>query len=79
MPNISIWNTGNVIYMKAMFSECSSLTSFPDISNWKTNKLININYIFSLCKSLKNLPDISKWNLNNITFKKGIFNGNENK
>ena len=32
LPDISIWNTSNVVYMDNMFSGCSSLISLPDLS-----------------------------------------------
>ena len=59
--------------MKAMFSECISLTSLPDISNWNTKNVTNMSFMFSLCSSLKSLPDISKWDMSNVTSKKGMF------
>ena len=38
LPDISKWNTGNVINMKSLFSGCNSLTSIPDIGNWNTKR-----------------------------------------
>ena len=32
LPNISKWNTENIIDMSGMFNECSNLASLPDIS-----------------------------------------------
>ena len=29
LPDISKWNTGNLINMDSMFNECKKLTSFP--------------------------------------------------
>ena len=42
LPDISKWNTSNVIDMSGMFTNCSSLLSLPDISKWNT---INVTYI----------------------------------
>ena len=43
MPNISNWNTNNIIKMNGLFYGCSSLKSIPDISNWNTNDVINLS------------------------------------
>ena len=32
LPNISKWNTNNIINMSNVFSDCESLFSLPDIS-----------------------------------------------
>ena len=34
LPDISNWNTSNVIIMNNIFFGCSSLHSLPDISKW---------------------------------------------
>ena len=49
LPDISKWNTANVINMSRMFYNCSSLKSFPDISKWKLNKLIYKYDMFKGC------------------------------
>ena len=71
LPDISKWNTNNVINMFCMFggkrSGCSSLISLPDISKWNTNNVTNMDGMFYNCSSLISLPDISKWNTNNVT------------
>ena len=33
LPDISKWNTSNIVSMRNLFNGCSSLTSLPDISN----------------------------------------------
>ena len=45
LPDISKWNTNNVIDMSGFFGECSSLKSIPDISKWKIKNVVNINNI----------------------------------
>ena len=40
LPEISKWNTNNVIHMKNMFYSCESLLTLPDISKWNTNSVI---------------------------------------
>ena len=58
LPDISKWDTKNVIYMSSMFSNCSSLTSLPDISKWDTKKVkkMNMNNMFDGCPKLLNKP-----------------------
>ena len=78
IPDISKWNTSNVINMKGMFEECSSLKSIPDITKWNTSNVKNMKYMFKNCSSLKSLPDISKWDIDNcLKYKKiyEMFNG----
>ena len=52
LPDISKWNTNNLIKMKYLFNKSSLLKSLPDISNWNTNNLL------SHCSLLKYLPYI---------------------
>jgi len=47
LPDISKWNTNNVIYMNDMFFGCSLLSSLPDISKWNTNNVIDMKWMFS--------------------------------
>ena len=62
LPDISKWNTSNVINMSDMFYGCNSLISLPDISKWNTSNVINMSHMFYECNSLISLPDISKRN-----------------
>ena len=62
LPDISKWNTIDVVNMKGLFSDCSNLINLPDISKWKIKNEIKIERIFYECHSLISLPDISKWN-----------------
>jgi len=73
LPDISKWNTNNVINMCSMFYECSSLTSLPDISKWNINNVTNMSGMLNKCSSLSSLPDISKWNTNNVIFYQECF------
>ncbi len=52
LPNISKWNTNNVINMSHMFGGCSSLRSLPDISKWNTNNVIHKYSMFSDCLNI---------------------------
>jgi surface protein len=62
LPNISKWDTSNVINMSWMFAGCRSLNLLPDISKWDISKVNYINGMFAECRSLSSLPDISNWN-----------------
>ena len=73
LPDISKWNTDNVIDMNSIFYNCSSLTSLPDISKWNTDNVTDMKNTFYFCSSLISLPDISKWNTNNVTDMGNIF------
>ena len=65
LPNISLWNTSNVVNMESLFFNCSSLLKFPDISIWKTDNLKNIKYIFECCNPIC-FPHISRWNVSKV-------------
>ena len=67
LPDISKWDTENVINMECMFDGCESLISLPDISKWDTENVINMKCMFYNCESLVSLPDISKWDNKNVT------------
>ena len=76
LPDISKWNTSNVINMSYMFNQCSSLSYIPDISKWNVTKLKNIDCIFQKCSRLISFPDISKWNIQTNMKINNIFNIN---
>ena len=67
LPDISKWNTDNVIVMIFILFNCSSLLSLPNISKLNTDNLENMSSMFFYCSSLSSLPDISKWNTDNVT------------
>ena len=46
LPDISKWNTNNVIDISELFFNCSSLSSLPDISKWNTNNVIDMSEFF---------------------------------
>ena len=49
LPDISKWDTKNVINMSHMFCNCKSLPSLPDISKWDIKNVKNISYMFFGC------------------------------
>ena len=66
LPDISKWNTENVIDMGGMFSIYSSLVALPDISKWNVINIIYMSEFFSYCSYLSSLPDISNWKTNSL-------------
>ena len=42
LPDISKWNTNNVIDMSWIFHGCNSIISLPDISKWNTSNVIDM-------------------------------------
>ena len=70
LPDLSKWNTNNVIDMSYMFLECSSLSSLPDISKWNSK----INDIFTQSENLI----LSKQILKSISFQAEDYNEIEN-
>ena len=47
LPDISKWDTQNVINMSYMFNNCSSLKSLPDISKWIIINNLNNESMFN--------------------------------
>ena len=73
LPDISDWDTSNIIDMSKIFYNCRSLSSLPDISKWDTKNVIDMNKMLYNCFSLSLIPNISSWNINNVHNKFGIF------
>ena len=63
LPDISKWDTSNVISMEYMFYKCESLLLLPDISKWNVSKVKEFNSMFYGCKSLQPLSfdKIKNW------------------
>ena len=57
IPDISIWETSQVIKMVNMFAECYSLISLPDISKWKLNEYIIPRFIIGIINNNINLQE----------------------
>jgi len=66
IPDISLWNTSNVLDIGGLFYNCLSLEELPYLSKWNTNKVIIMNSIFYGCKKIEFIPDISKWNIDKV-------------
>ena len=46
LPDISKWNTSNVLSMKNIFSHANALIFLPDISKWNLNNVTDLSYMF---------------------------------
>ena len=58
LPDISNWNTNNVINMNGMFKSCKSLKSLPDISKWNIEKVEDKKNMFTDCSKSLIIPKI---------------------
>ena len=61
LPDLSKWDTSNVIDMRGLFYGCKKLISL-DISKCNVYKVRDMSAMFLECESLKYLPGIEKWN-----------------
>ena len=52
LPDISKWNTNNVMNMYYMFYGCSSLSSLPGISKWNIDKVYDMSSMFDGCPNI---------------------------
>ena len=52
MPDLSKWDTFNVMNMGDLFNGCCSLSSLFDISKWKTGNIRYKNNMFENCINL---------------------------
>ena len=52
LPDISKWNTNNVINMSSIFCKCSSLSSLPDISKWNINNVTELDHMLYDCSNI---------------------------
>ena len=75
LPDISKWNTNNIIDISYIFLGCKHLLSLPDISKWNTNNVNNMNSMFDGCVKLSSLPIFPKsLFINNINIIKLLLN-----
>ena len=56
MPDISKWDTSNIVRMNALFYNCSSLISIPDISKWDISQVEEMDDMFGECFELLVIP-----------------------
>ena len=57
LPDISSWNTSNVVDMTQMLMDCYSLQYLPNISLWDTKNLSKKYGMFILCNKNLIIPD----------------------
>ena len=70
-PDISSWDTSNVINMFDMFNNVSSFNQ--DLSYWDTSEVINMVAMFSGATSFN--QDLSTWNTSKVTNMRAMFSG----
>ena len=77
IPDISNWNTEDLVSIYSMFYNCKKLTSIPDISKWNFPRKLGLEFhhLFYNCSSLQSIPDISNWDTTNTTSFSGVFYG----
>jgi len=73
LPDISNWNTRQVINMCSLFRECSKIKLLPDISIWNIINVEDIREMFYGYINLESLPNI----LLNLNNKKNILKGKD--
>ena len=65
LPDISNWNTSNVVNMSSLFHNCQYLGSLPEIGKWNISKVKDMSFMFHGCNKLAQLSyKLSGWNLN---------------
>ena len=57
LPDISNWNTNNVINLNGMFESCIKLENLPDISKWNIDNVEDIDNFISNCSPSIQLPE----------------------
>ena len=75
-PDVSNWNTSNVVNMKSMFNGATKAN--PKVSNWNTSNVTDMWSVFRQSGIVK--ADLSKWKLNakilnNLDKSKEMFKG----
>ena len=71
IPDVSNWDTSNVVGMSELFSGCEKLTSV-DLTKWKTDNVASMYGMFKGCKALTEL-DLSSFNTANVTSMSEMF------
>ena len=66
LPDISNWDTSNVVDMSKMFMLLKNIVAIPHISKWSTKNVINLTGMFLNCSSLTSLPKLDNWNFDNL-------------
>ena len=74
IPDISNWNTENVINMDYLCADCNNLIDLPDLSRWNKNKVKNKNNMFKGCLKSKLVSNISNENADNNNERNEISN-----
>ena len=75
IPDVSMWDTSNIINIIYLFNYCKSIKSLPDISKWVTSNVTDMRGMILDCELLTSLTDISDWDTTNVTNMSNMFSG----
>ena len=68
-PDVSGWDTSQVIIMANMFQ--NTVKAIPDVSNWDTSSVTNMRVMFR--NSTLASPNVSQWNVSSVTDMTSMF------
>ena len=74
LPNISLWDIGNVKDLSNLFYGYASLI-FTSSESKEKSKITDMNSLFDNTPKIKVDPDISVWNTQNVTNMSNLFDG----
>ena len=69
--DLSHWKTGNIVYMREMFSDAAEFNNGGKALTFKTDSVTDMVYMFYDASNFN--QDISKWNTNKVTDMRGMF------
>ena len=72
LPDISDWDTKNIIEFNKIFYNCKSLLSLPDIYKWEIKNFIDLDGIFDNCSYLVSLTALG-WEDNSVNIKEILY------
>jgi len=72
-PDLTGWETGNLVSVEQMFGRCVAMVTAPLMSDWIVPKLQDAKLMFTGCDAMINAPDISNWDTGNLTITRNMF------
>ena len=70
-PNISEWDTSNIVQMRSVFHGCTTFNQ--PLSGWDTSKVTTMRSMFNTAQGFN--QDISGWDVSNVTDMRSMFEG----
>ncbi|MBC9022955.1 BspA family leucine-rich repeat surface protein [Limosilactobacillus fermentum] len=77
LTGLDSWNTSNVVNMRLMFQNDSSLTVM-DLSHWDTSSVTDMASMFCMATNLQSVGDLSNWNTSKVTDMSNMFSSDVN-